>query len=145
MNSSRNSYVDYDSGNVADIKGELYTAGMIDPIGTWEVTLTATGLAKTGTFVITDRSLFGVVVHGTIAGMTTGGSTTIYGAAYVPIIKTYIPASGTYDQTGNSVTFNFSYGGNAFTATGTFLANGQVSGDLMSGGKQVGTWQLQNI
>jgi hypothetical protein len=140
-------YVDYDGGNVADIKGELYTAGVIDSIGTWVVDLTTTGLAKEGTFSITDKSLFGAVVNGTLAGMTPqpNNSTAIYGAAYVPRIREYIPASGTYDQTGNSVTFSFSYGGNNFTATGTFSANGNVSGDLLSGGVKVGTWQLHNI
>jgi hypothetical protein len=139
-------YVDYNGGNVADIKGELYTAGEIDSIGTWEVILTTTGLAKEGTFSITDKSLFGAVVSGTLAGMTTDpNSNAIYGAAYVPRIKQYIPASGTYDQTGNSVSFSFSYNGNDFTANGTFSPNGQVSGDLLSGGVKVGTWQLRDI
>jgi hypothetical protein len=140
-------YVDYNSGDVADIQGSLYTAGVINPIGTWKVTLTTTGLAKVGTFTITDKSLFGAIVKGKLAGLTPQpeNSTAIYGVAYVPIVNLYIPTSGTYDQSGNSVTFNFTYDQYTFTATGTFSANGKVSGDLLTGVTKVGTWSLQDL
>jgi len=138
--------VEFDNGTADIMSGSLYTSGVVDPIGTWTVTRTTTGLAKVGTFTITDTSLFGRVINGKLAGMAIPPSTTtFYGLLEVPHFNVFDPISGAYDQSSNTVNFSSTIKGNTVTGTGTISPNGNISGDTIYNGKKVGTWKLQDI
>jgi len=111
--------VEYDSGTAVKISGLLYAAGEADPIGTWEVEPTTTGLAKVGTFAITDIHLYGKVINGTLAGMVFPASpNTFYGLLEVPEYNIVVPASGTFDESSSPVTITFSSTMSKGTITG---------------------------
>jgi hypothetical protein len=138
--------VEYSGGTAEVLTGSLYTTGMVDPIGAWTATLTSTGAAKVGTFTITDKSRFGVVINGTLAGMAIPPSTNaFFGIVEIPKYNVIAPVNGSYDQSSNNITFNSTIRDYAVSGTGTMSANGDVSGDLVIEGKTVGTWELHNL
>ena len=141
--------VEYNGGTAETITGTLHAPHVVEPIGTWTVTPTTTGLAKVGTFTITDKSLFGVVINGTLGGMAIPPSTNaFFGVVEVPAHKVTAPINGTYNQTSATVAFNSSLEvhGNTFdiSGSGTISANGDISGDMVYDGHKVGTWSLHN-
>jgi hypothetical protein len=138
--------VEYSGGTAEVMTGSLHTAGVVNPTGDWTVTLTNTGAAKVGTFKITDRSLFGAVLTGTLAGMAIPPSTnTFFGIAEVSKYNVVAPVNGSYDQSSSNITFSSTIRGISMSGTGTMSANGDVSGDMVVNGKTVGTWSLHNL
>lgn len=138
--------VEFDGGTADIISGSLYTTGVVDPVGTWSVTRTTTGLAKVGTFTITDKSLFGRVINGKLAGMVIPPDTsTVYGLLEVPQYNVVVPASGSYSQDSNTLSFSTTINGYLVTGTGTISSNGNISGVTIYNSEQVGTWKLQDL
>jgi hypothetical protein len=138
--------VEYNGGTAEVMTGSLHTAGEINPIGVWTATLTSTVAAKVGTFTISDKSLFGVVLNGTLAGMAIPPSTNaFFGIVEIPKYNVIAPVNGSYDQSSNNITFNSTIRDHNVSGTGTMSANGDVSGNLVIEGKTVGTWELHNL
>lgn len=138
--------VGYSGGTAEVMAGSLYESGTVEPVGTWEVDLTSTGLAKVGTVHITDASLAGRAFSGTLAGMATPASPTdFFGVLEVPQYNRVASSTGSWEQTGNDVTFTSTINGYLVTGTGTISATGQISGDLdYPPGTKVGTYSLHN-
>ena len=143
--------IDYNGGTVDKITGNLYfDSDKTDSIGNWEVDLTSTGLAKTGSFTITDKSLFGVAVNGTLAGVALPADPgTFEGVLEVPQHRIVAPATGSYEESSGTISFHITITGRGtFYGSGIMSSNGNASGDITLNsltGQKVGTWSLHDL
>lgn len=142
--------VEYDGGTADVMTGSVYTAGQINPIGTWTATRTTTGLAKVGSFTITDKSLFGAVISGTMAGVVMPPSTSaFFGVGEVTSPAKYKRTdvvNGTFEQTSPGViTYSFTILGYSVSGTAPISADGTISKNMVYNGVKVGTWTLHDL
>jgi len=143
--------IGYKGGIVDKVTGSLYfDDDKVNPIGHWTVDLTSTGLAKTGSFAITDTSLFGKAVNGTLAGValpTDPG--TFQGVLEVPQYKIAAEATGYYEESSGTISFHITVTGRGtFYGSGIMSSNGNASGDITLDsvtGHKVGTWTLHDL